>query len=373
MKNRTKVAIFGGGHVGRTLSYDLAGRADVDLFTSSPESNRSRTMRNIFTKSERHVSLDSGHREHGLDSSVFGRVVDGAEFIFVTVPDIPGLRMDIVDRILSRNLRSDVVLVFIRGGQGGMPWLYHRLSVDARPPVTAVYVEDSFYGTRVGPQFIDYKRKDSINIAVSGPGGNDVVARLQRLFGVEHKGQPWPALASKSALGLLFDPLGYIVHTATLLDPVNIARSERGECYLHYSEGIHAQLAPRLAAMDAERVDLAGQYRCRAESFVEILDRQYGHRVDGTFFEVMRATGTFYRSYAPSSLAELRASRALWEDIPALATVLRMAAHVGQRMPVTEEFAAMLPGLLETVGLDYRQFEAYPVDDSHIDVLMSGA
>src|ERR1019366_9202621 len=144
-------------------------------------------------------------------------------------------------------------------------------------------------------------------------------------------------------MGLLVDPLGHYIHTAVALDPSNVARTARGERYLHYSEGIHPTLAEQLDSMDQERVRLAAAFGVASETFPEILQRQYGHAPGETFYLTMASTTSLYRSTSPSGIPELREARTLREDIPALFTILGLARLRNVPMPTTRSFAEALP------------------------------
>lgn len=166
---------------------------------------------------------------------------------------------------------------------------------------------------------------------------------------------------------LVFDPLGYYIHAAVALDPSNVVRTARGERYLHYSEGIDPTLAEQLDAMDTERVALAASYGVPSETFPQILRRQYGHEPRSDFYATMAATRDLYRSLSPSDVDDLRLSRTLREDIPALFTMLELARVQDVPMPVTGAFADALPYLLDRIGLALADIDRYPSLNPEID------
>jgi opine dehydrogenase len=208
---------------------------------------------------------------------------------------------------------------------------------------------------------VAFKRKESIGVAHYGEDYAASEAVVRRALGGARSRMGRFMLRRPSAL--LFDPLGYYIHSAVTLDPSNVVRTARGETYLHYSEGIEPTLAAQLDLMDRERVVLADAYGVAAETFPQILHRQYGHKPRADFYQTMAETGYLYRSRSPDCLHALRAGRTLREDIPALFTILGLAAAERISVPVTNSFAAALPYLLGRVGLKLQDIERYPWPD----------
>ncbi|MCX5054601.1 MULTISPECIES: NAD/NADP octopine/nopaline dehydrogenase family protein [unclassified Streptomyces] len=299
-----------------------------------------------------------------LPVTVEPAALTGADCVFVTVPDIPSVRSAVVSRLLECLAHRSVSVVMIRGGQGGALWLAERLADPRAASWEVLLVEDSLYGCRVQGSHVEYKRKDQIGVAHYGQDPKIPLEALARALGE-------PGWLSRFTLRtpseLVFDPLGYYIHAAVALDPSNVVRTARGERYLHYSEGIDPTLAEQLDAMDTERVALAASYGVPSETFPQILRRQYGHEPRSDFYATMAATRDLYRSLSPSDVDDLRLSRTLREDIPALFTMLELARVQDVPMPVTGAFADALPYLLDRIGLALADIDRYPSLNPEID------
>ncbi|MEU8927785.1 NAD/NADP octopine/nopaline dehydrogenase family protein [Kitasatospora sp. NPDC048545] len=280
-----------------------------------------------------------------------------ADCVFVTVPDIPKVRSAVVHRLLSELGERPVSVVMIRGGQGGALWLAECLADPRAASWEVLLVEDSLYGCRVKGSDVEYKRKDEIGAAHYGRDPRIPLEAMAHALGD-------PAWLRRFTLRapseLIFDPLGYYIHTAVALDASNVVRTARGERYLHYSGGIDPTLGEQLNAMDVERVALASAYGVKSETFPQILKRQYGHEPRSTFYDTMAATHDLYRSLSPMDMDSLRLSRTLREDIPSLFTMLELARVQDVPMPVTRAFADALPYLLDRVGLAIADIDLYP-------------
>ncbi|MEU2110108.1 NAD/NADP octopine/nopaline dehydrogenase family protein [Streptomyces sp. NPDC019507] len=365
MSDRT--VIVGGGHVGLTLYADirrLRPTADVRVVTSRvPDSAGSPlTMRDILT-GEVHI-VPSERTDFVRDEPAVSRALAAADCVLVTVPDIPNVRSAVVERLLELLANRTVSIVMIRGGQGGALWLADRLTDPRAASWEVLLVEDSLYGCRVQGSHVEYKRKDQIGAAHYG---QDPKLPLEALAGA--LGEPgWLSrFTLRSPSELVFDPLGYYIHTAVALDPGNVVRTARGERYLHYSEGIDPTLGEQLDAMDTERVALAASYGVESETFPQILKRQYGHQPRSSFHDTMTATRDLYRSLSPMDIDDLRLSRSLREDIPALFTMLELARVQNLPMPVTSAFAGALPYLLDRIGLALTDIDRYPPPPPGVD------
>jgi opine dehydrogenase len=360
---RDGVCIVGAGHVGLTLYCDIRSNDPHRPITVLSRAYRPGVhpyvMRDILSGDVRSVVAHPRDFVRWADAARVRSALRGSDTVIVTVPDIPSARAAVLDVLHDSIGGMAKNVVFMRAGQGGALQLARDLAGPSGQRWDCLFVEDAFYGTRVSGAGIDYKRKSAIAVAHQGPDYAAGAAAVRRLFDGSGIGD----FVRKSPLELLFDPLGYYIHTAVCLDPGNVALTRAGRTYLHYSEGIGAELAAALDAMDRERVALAARYGVSAELFPDILWRQYGHVPGADFHETMRTTGYLYKSRSPGSLAELRGSRSLHEDIPALVTILALAELAGQSMPATRAFFDMLPGRLESIGQRPSDVAVYPVPE----------
>ncbi|MEU2855254.1 NAD/NADP octopine/nopaline dehydrogenase family protein [Streptomyces syringium] len=358
MSDRT--VIVGGGHVGLTLYADMRRTrptANVQVVSSRvPDSaGAPLTMRDILTE-EVHT-VPSRRTDFLQNDRAVSEALAAADCVVVTVPDIPKVRSSVVSRLLELLAHRPVSIVMIRGGQGGALWLAEHLADPRAAAWEVLLVEDSLYGCRAQGSHIEYKRKDQIGAAHYGQDPKLPLEALARALGEPE----WLSrFTLRTPSELVFDPLGYYIHTAVALDPSNVVRTARGERYLHYSEGIDPTLGEQLNAMDTERVALAASYGVESETFPQILQRQYGHQPQSNFYATMAATRDLYRSLSPSDVECLRLSRTLREDIPALFTMLELARVQNVPMPTTRAFADALPYLMDRIGLAITDIERYP-------------
>jgi opine dehydrogenase len=370
----TDIAIIGAGHVGLTLLADLQltkplhGRT-ATLLTfdrTGALDQRTRdwtrlTMENLVTGAAEQVVLNPA-QFGSLWSGQGNEALQRARVIFVTVPDIPDLRLPLLDHLERTVDLAGKLIVFVRGGQGGQPVLAKWIRDTSRARDTAVVlVEDSFYGTRVLDDRIQYKRKISVNVSVYSPDPDAALAALRGMFPLGSQiGRPsWPDMAVTDGIDLQFNPLGYIIHVGVALDPANLAKTREGLRYTHYVDGISPELAAQLDLLDQERVMLAEAMGAQTQTFPEIIQRQYGLSPQPTFYAMMQACRPIYRSLSSGSIEELRTSRVLLEDIPAFHTVRWLADACGIDMPHTRAYFTDVLDRLREIGADSPAYTAY--------------
>ncbi|MCX4879079.1 NAD/NADP octopine/nopaline dehydrogenase family protein [Streptomyces sp. NBC_00847] len=370
----TDIAIIGAGHVGLTLLADLQltkplhGRT-ATLLTfdrTGVLDRRTRdwtrlTMENLVTGDVEQVALDPA-QFGSLWSEQGHEALQRAGSIFVTVPDIPDLRLDLLDHLERTVDLAGKLIVYVRGGQGGQPVLAKWIRDTPRVRDTSVVlVEDAFYGTRVLGDRIQFKRKISVNVSVYSPDPDAALAALRAMFplGSQINRPSWPDMAVTDGIELQFNPLGYIIHVGVALDPANLAKTREGIRYTHYIDGISPELAARLDLLDQERVMLAEAMGARAQTFPEIIQRQYGLPPQPTFHAMMQSCRPIYRSLSNGSIEELRTSRVLLEDMPAFHTIRWLADACGIDMPHTRAYFVDVLDRLREIGADSPGYTAY--------------
>lgn len=380
----TSVAIIGGGHIGKTLLADLlfrqAVRADdvrLLLFQRSRPPALAAAdgwlgpveYREQFVGIRTTVTFGPDHIQ-SLWSAAGRKTLEAADIIIVALPDIPDVRLRCWDWLCDQVDLAGKTIVLMRAGQAGQPVVAHRVRHDARlGRAHIVLVEDAFYGTRAARGRIDAKCKFAVNVATYSRTPDRALARLREVFPTMpgSAAASWPEFNHKRGIDLLFDPLGYIVHVAVALWPANLARTSQGISYNHYVDGVDPELAPVLDAQDKERVLLASDYGVAAETFPQILNRQYQLPILSDFFSMMQSTRLIYRSMSASSIPELQKSRYIHEDIPALRTINWLADCAGRDLPATRALMQSLPGRLQSVGIDVGIVGSYERELAKID------
>lgn len=364
------IVVIGGGHVGLTLLTDLVAAEETHgfrprlLYVRGGAGDRVRgpvTRTNLLDGRQDRIELRAEHF-----GSLYGdeaeTLLERAEHIIVTVPDIPVLRLELMHRIAGLRSLSGKVVTFVRAGQGGQPIIADWVRRTPRLRSTSIIlVEDAFYGTRVSGAHIAYKRKLSVNVSVYSKAPQVAAERLRALFPLGAQiGRPsWPDVVVRPGIGLLFDPLGYIIHIGVAFHERNLAETRAGRKYLHYTDGINRELAPLLAALDEERVELARAYGVDTETFPRIIERQYGLPYRSDFYEMMQSCREIYRSTSCASLGELRQSRLVREDLPGLRTIRWLADAAGVALPVTERYEAEVTRTAVKLGVSEADLNGY--------------
>ncbi|MFC4071938.1 NAD/NADP octopine/nopaline dehydrogenase family protein [Actinoplanes subglobosus] len=382
------VVVIGAGHVGVTLLTDLVSTQEThgSTFCLVPARNTNRqrirdlcgpfTRTNMMTGHVDMVRLGAPHLGH-LDDGV----LEAARHIIITVPDIPAVRLPLIDRIARLSSLPGKVVTIVQAGQGGQPVLadWVRRTPQLRDS-SLILIEDSFYGTRVTGRDIAYKRKLTVNVTAYSRTPETALDRLRGLFPLGHHiDQPsWPHFVARDGIGLLFDALGYIIHVGVALDRRNLDKTRAGITYRHYTEGVHPDLAVLLDALDRERVQLAAAYGTETPTFPRIIERQYGIAFRPDFYDMMQACADIYRSMSCASITELMRSRFIREDLPGLRTVQWLAKTAGVRLPVTERFASDVTRTAVELGAaagDVNGYEpqltAIPATVPHIKALLT--
>jgi len=317
-------------------------------------------MQNIVTGEITTVDMH-GTRHLSLDSITGMKALLGARLVFVTTPDIPHIRMRLYRMLFEPRRTRKQIVVLVRAGQGGQVVVADILRRHPRPELDVVLVEDAFYGTRVSGDAVRFKRKKSVNVSVYGYTAHGTVDEIRKLFplGSRIGRRSWPDIVERPGIGLLFDPLGYIIHAGVAFAPKNLERTRRGVQYLHYIDGISQELAEQLDSLDRERVALAARYGASTSRFPEILERQYGIPARDSFFDMMQSCRGIYQSLSAPSIEDLCASRYVQEDIPALTTVAWLAERAGMDLRETLSFATNIRITLRDLGVDERAVRGY--------------
>ncbi|AOR73209.1 hypothetical protein BBJ41_37385 [Burkholderia stabilis] len=377
-----KVIIIGGGHVGLTLAVDLHQRQHETQLEphvvlirgeNHPFFNQGASeiaVENIIT-GEKSAHVFPQANVHTLNGDV-GSLLRDSALVIVTVPDILPVREQILDWVKKNAAERNPALVFVRGGQGGLIYLLARHRADkALSNASLILVEDSFYGTRFIANKIEFKRKKRTNVALAGPNSDKGLALLRRVFSGPSIGKDWHQFVPVRSLDLQFDPLGYIIHLGVALDDKNLERTRRGDRYLHYSEGVHAENSEKLEELDKERVALASHYGANTRLFTDMLEEQYGLPRKPTFLETIQETKSIYRSRSAESLIDLKEGRVLQEDIPALLTIDWLTERAGIDLPATRAHTREVVRKVESLGLKLDAFSGYRRELEHLSLKRS--
>jgi len=365
----TDIVIIGGGHVGRTLLVDLIASQDIHgkeakllFFRSNDDDVKNRIAQASGTvEFEEVLSGSTAHVE--IDPGLFGtfddpgavEAISNASVIFITVPDIPALRLEIF-----RKLGTDVdlkgkTIVLVKAGQATQPVVADMIRRGHPLADADVIFAESFYGTRAEQRNIVGNRKLSINISILSPDSERALDKLRQCFPLGQKiGKPsWPDFTVLSGVDLVFSATAYFLHVAIVLHPRNFAMTQAGVQYNHYLDGIDQVLAQQLDAIDRERVALGRAYGVQLERFPEVLNRQYGLPILPDFYDMMQSCREVYKSMSsPKSIDILQRSRHILEDVPALYTIEWLMQRAGIAMPATAAYVAEVDQALSKLDID---------------------
>jgi len=378
------IAIIGSGHVGLSMFCDFKVRLNKlsympKIFSLSERQKRDNigTLRfnDLFNMSTHEVELTKGcmlsffHKE-----SI--EWIGHAKYIIITVPDIPFLRPKVVNTLIENIDLTDKVLVFCRAGQAGTPFFSKLIKMDPRlHNCHIIFIEDSFYGTRVLEQTVNCKRKYCINISIVSKDTGYAENCLRLIFPKKSFSEydSWPHFTKKRQSELLFDPLGYIIHVGIAFYSKNIEATRKNITYLHYTEGIDEELALKLELLDKERVSIAQSFGVNAETFPKIISRQYEKPIASSFYEMMQSCKDIYKSRSHENISNLCSSRFVFEDIPALFTMLKLSEITEVDVTETKRFALEIEMLLSSMNVNSSQLKFYidnfPICDSPDDFI----
>lgn len=373
-KTMDSIIVIGGGHVGLTLAVDLELRKeetklsphvlvmseDHGFLNRSEEQNIE--VEDILTGKVLYCDFPK-NKIHTFDANIKQLNDIKVVAVVVTVPDIPKLRLQVLNWIMTNITHEKVSIIFVRGGQGGQikiidTWQNNLLL----RKFNIILIEDSFYGTRYLNHKIVFKRKMTTNVSIFGPSPDSASKLLSRMFTSDSINPSFHAFIKVSPLDLQFDPLGYIIHLGVSLDKRNLQLTYKGVQYLHYSDGVHEENADLIEKLDKERVRLAESYSAKTKSFADILKCQYGISYQSSFLNMMKSTKSIYRSLSPVSINSLINGRIIQEDVPALFTMELLAKKAEKKLPYTYRHVENILTTLKQLNIDISPLKLYATE-----------
>ncbi|SDO88635.1 opine dehydrogenase [Phyllobacterium sp. YR620] len=365
----TDILIVGGGHVGRTLLVDLISSQEihgkdprllffrsneVDVKNRIAEASGTVKFEKVLSASTMHVEVDPSLFS-SFDDPRAAEAISTASVIFITVPDIPALRLEIFRKLGADFDLRDKTIVLVKAGQATQPVVAEMIRRGHPLADADVIFAESFYGTRAEQESIVGNRKLSINISILSRDPARALDKLRGCFPLGDRiGKPsWPDFTVLSGVDLVFSATAYFLHVAIVLHPRNFALTQAGVQYNHYLDGIDRSLAQKLDAIDRERVALGRVYGVELERFPEVLNRQYGLPILPNFYDMMQSCREVYKSMAsPKSVELLQRSRHILEDVPALYTIEWLMQRAGIAMPATAAYVAEVNKALSSLDID---------------------
>ncbi len=365
----TDIVIIGGGHVGRTLLVDLVATQhihrkvskliffrprDADVKNRIAQLAGTVCFKEILSGSVTDVKIDL-NLFCSFDDPEAAKAILDAAVIFVTVPDIPSLRLEIFWKLGANFDLKGKTIVLVKAGQASQPVVADMIRRGHPLADADVIFAEAFYGTRADERSIIGNRKLSVNIAILSRDPALALDKLRQCFPLGSQiGKPsWPDFSVLNGIDLVFSATAYFLHVAVVLHPKNFTLTQAGVQYNHYLEGIDQPLAQQLDAIDRERVALGRVYGVELERFPEVLNRQYGLPVLPDFYDMMQSCCEVYKSMtSPKSIDALQKSRHILEDVPAIYTIEWLMERAGIAMPTTTAYIAAVNKALPNLDVD---------------------
>lgn len=241
---------------------------------------------------------------------------------------------------MAQFVKDGQVFILNPGQTGGLMEFYSTLKDRSGKDIVVGTVQDLIYGSRMKePGVVNCAAAKKIMDFITYP-----VSETQRIM--ELVADIFPMLRpAASILAIDFDNMSAMIHPAPTL--VNAGRTECGEAYTYYAEGITPSVARLLESMDAERIAVGAAYGVKVTSLAEWQAAAYD--VTGeNLYEVFQ-NNPFYRPVK----AELTINnRYVTEDVPSgLVPLCEYGRVAGVPTPTMDAIISLANAMM---GKDYR-------------------
>lgn len=327
-------AVIGAGNGGQAMGAHLAllGHT-VHLFDSNREkiAELRKTGRIIAT------GKVEGTAEIAMVTDDLAEAIKGCSVIFVvTTTD----RHVEVARALLPHIGEEQAVILCPGQTGGTI-VFQNIFRAGGKSIAVAETQDLIYtcrATEPGKVVVTGLKKSMDMAACNDEDYDRVISAIGEIYPQMRK--------APSLLHVWFDNMGAILHPVPTL--LNAGRTEAGEDYLYYREGITPGIAAVLEAMDSERLAVAEAYGIKAASVAQWQKNAYG--VEGnSFYELFQNN----ESYAAVKANKNLNNRYITEDVPCgLVPIVEFGKLAGVGTPVMEGTVALAGALL---GRDFKE------------------
>lgn len=327
-------AVIGAGNGGQAMAAHLTLLGhDVRLFDTDREKIRALQEAGA-------ISVEGkieGTAKISRITADIAEAVEGCSVIFVaTTTD---RHSEVAESLLPHIQEGQMVLLC--PGQTGGTIVVRNIFQAGGKQISVAETQDLIYTCRAGaPGKVTVSAlKKSMDMAAYHDKDYDrVIAAIGEIYPQMRK--------APSVLHTGFDNMGAILHPAPTL--LNAGRTEAGEDFLYYREGITPAVAAVLEAMDRERLAVAAAYGIAAASVAEWQKSAYG--VEGkNFYELFQNNGSYAFVKANKNLN----NRYITEDVPCgLVPIAELGRLAGVATPVMEGVTALAGALL---GRDFQK------------------
>lgn len=327
-------AVIGAGNGGQAMAAHLTLLGhEVRLFDTDREKIRALQQAGAI----RVQGKLEGTAEISLITGDIAAAVQGCSVIFVvTTTDRHG---EVAEGLLPY-IQEEQMVVLCPGQTGGTI-VARNIFLAGGKKIAVAETQDLIYTCRAGEagQVTVSALKKSMDMAAYNDKDYDrVIAAIGEIYPQMRK--------APSVLHTGFDNMGAILHPAPTL--LNAGRSEAGEDFLYYREGITPGVAAVLEEMDRERLAVAAAYGIEAASVAQWQKSAYGVE-GGSFYELFQKN----ESYAAVKANKNLDNRYITEDVPCgLVPIAELGRLAGVETPVMEGVTALAGALL---GRDFKK------------------
>jgi opine dehydrogenase len=298
-----KVAVLGGGHGAHTMAADLALRGFGVRMYEMPMF--SRNIRKVLQTKEIEISGDipiQGTASLELATTDIDKAVDGAEFIFITVPAYAHRGYA---ELLAKRLKKDQIIVLYPGTFGTLEMKNLFKKLGNNEDIVLAEADTLPYATRLledGCVKV-FKNVDKMGLAVFPAHRTDEVRERLSIF--------FPFDAYKNVLECGLSSLNPVLHIGAVV--LNIGRIEytaKTTFYL-YEQGYTKSTAKVCERVDAERMEIGKKLGFGLLSVSDALYRD-GFGPKGSLWQTIKASEGLTPIAGPNSID----TRYLKEDTP---------------------------------------------------------
>lgn len=272
-----------------------------------------------------------------LVTTDLAQAISGAEVIMVvTTADC---HYDLACQ-MAGYVEEGQTIILNPGQTGGLMEFYNTLYTQTGKKVVVGTVQDLIYGCRV-------KEPGVINCIAAKKVMDFITYPVDRTESVaELLSDIFPQLRpAKSILAIDFDNMSAMIHPAPTL--VNAGRTECGEVFTYYAEGITPSVARLLEAMDRERVAVGAAYGVKVTSLMEWQAAAYD--VTGENLYQVFQNNPYYRAAKSEKTID---NRYVTEDVPCgLVPLCEYGRAAGVPTPAMDAVISLANAMM---GKDYR-------------------
>lgn len=330
-----KYAVIGAGNGGKLTASLLASKGyEVALMDKNPDVI---AAINSWDNTIEVIGKVECKSKIPMVTTDLAAAVKGAEIIFVvtTADQHYNLSCD-----LGACIEAGQIVVLTPGQTGGLLEVSSTLKEKSGLDITVASMQDLVYGARLKePGVVNCSAAKKVMDFIAYPVSEteNLMALLADVFPMLRK--------AAGILNLDFDNMSSMIHPAPTL--LNAARTENGQIYRYYGEGITPAVAAFMEKLDAERIAVGAAYGIEVTSLAQWQLNAYDV-TGGSLYEVFQ-NNPFYQAI---NAADTIRNRFVTEDVPCgLVPITAYARAAGVPTPAMD---AMITIACAMLGEDYR-------------------